>query len=61
MWTYLEIVLWSDSNLRFQDISKSLYTNQQQSLHPLKNAIHESAKAVHTRRNHEALPIGLSP
>jgi hypothetical protein len=32
MWTCLEKVLWSKSNLRCQDISSSVYMNQQQQL-----------------------------
>jgi hypothetical protein len=34
MWTRLETVLWSISNLHFQDISSSVHTNQQWQINP---------------------------
>jgi hypothetical protein len=45
-WAYLEIVLWSESNLCCQDISSSIYTNQQQQPNPLANTIHKPATTV---------------
>lgn len=60
IWTCLEIVLRSKSNLYCQGISSSIHTNQQWKLNPLKNIIYKSGTAVQFRRNCEALPIGLS-
>lgn len=54
MWTCLEIVLRSDSSLRYQDSSSSGHRNQQCQLDPLTNTIHESATAFQFRRNHKA-------
>ena len=45
MWTYLEIVLWSKSNLGCQNMSSSVHMNNQQQLDPLTNTTHESATA----------------
>ena len=59
-WTCSEIVLWSKSNLCCQDISSSVHRNQQLKLEPLADTLHESATAVQSRRNPEALPIDLS-
>jgi hypothetical protein len=50
-----------DSKLHWQDISSSVYINQQWWPDPLTNTIHESAIAVPSRRNLEALPISPSP
>jgi hypothetical protein len=47
MWTCLEIVLWSKFHMRCQDISSSVYTNQQRQLNSFANTIHESATARH--------------
>jgi hypothetical protein len=60
IWTCLEIVLWSKSSLRCQDINISVHTNRQWHLKPLPNNIHESAFVAQSRRNHKALPIGLN-
>jgi hypothetical protein len=51
MWTCLEVVLWSKSNLHCQDISSLVNTNQQGWFDLLANTIYESAAAVQSRRN----------
>jgi hypothetical protein len=56
VWICLEKVLWSKSNLCYQDISSTVHSEQQQQLDPLANTIHESAMAGQSRRNLEALP-----
>ena len=45
MWSCLEVVLWGNSNLHYQDISSSV-----------QNTKHESVAAAQSRRNLESLP-----
>jgi hypothetical protein len=45
MWTCLEIVLWSKHSLHCQEISSSVFMNQQWPLNPLASTIHKSAIA----------------
>ena len=73
VWTCLEIVLWSKSNLCCQNICSSVHTNQQLQINPLANTIHEpamagllntiqeSVTAGQSIRNHKDLPIPPSP
>jgi len=51
MWACLEIVVWRESNLCCQDISRSAHTNQQQQPDPLTNTIHKSTTAGQPSRN----------
>ena len=61
MWTCLEIVLQSKSNVRCQDVSSSVCVNWQRQLDPLANTTHESATVGVFRRNPMTLPISPNP
>ena len=56
----LEIFIWSKSNLHCQDISSSVYPNQQWQLYPLSNTTYESATAGCANTIYESATVGWS-